>query len=89
MLRPAGSLRFFEHVRGDSVAVYCFQRLLDLTVWPLVAGGCHTSRDTEAAIVQAGFELERVQRVRWPGAFPTPTSKHILGIARRSRGDPE
>ena len=82
VLRPGGSLRFFEHVRADSLAVYWSQRLLDLTVWPLVAGGCHTSRDTEAAILRAGFDLERVERVRWPEGLPTPTSKHILGSAR-------
>ena len=83
VLRPGGSLRFLEHVRAESTAGYAVQRLLDATVWPLFAGGCHTSRDTEAAIVEAGFDVEGVEHVRWPEGFPTPASRHILGSARR------
>ena len=83
VLRPGGSLRFLEHVRFESAAGYAIQRLLDATVWPLFVGGCHTARDTEAAIVEAGFEVERVEHPRWPEGFPTPASRHILGSARR------
>ena len=82
VLRPGGVLRFFEHVRGESLPLRWVQRFLDATVWPVVAGGCHTSCDTEAAIRGAGFDIEWITRLRWPEGIPTPTSPHILGSAR-------
>ena len=85
VLRMGGSLRFLEHVRAESLPLRSVQRLLDATVWPLVAGGCHTGRDTAAAIEAAGFDLERVEHVLWPeSSVPAPTSPHIIGTARRS-----
>ena len=57
------------------------QRLLDRTFYPRVAGGCHLTRDTRAAIDRAGFTVQRSRR------FPFPPGKlglpHILGSARR------
>lgn len=82
VLRHGGELRFYEHVRPDSprkAAVW--QRLDDWNIWPRIAGGCHATRDTEAAIRDAGFEIERCRRFTFsggPGIVP-----HILGIARR------
>lgn len=66
VLRPGGELRFFEHVRADDRAMATTQQVLDRTVWPLVCGGCHTSRDTLAAIERAGFVVEEYRRVRMP-----------------------
>jgi hypothetical protein len=58
--------------------------MVDATVWPLLFGGCHTGRDTAAAIEAAGFRLERLDRFRFPDAGPpVPTSPHILGVAVR------
>ncbi len=31
-------------------------------VWKHVAGGCHLDRDTLAAVLEAGFEVRRVER---------------------------
>lgn len=90
VLRPGGQLRFFEHVRADTPGLERVQRLLDATVWPRIAGGCHTGRDTAAAIEQAGFAISRIDRLRFPDApVPFPTSPHILGVASRpaSGGD--
>jgi hypothetical protein len=43
-----------------------------------LAGGCHAARDTEAAIRDAGFTLERVRRFDIRGG---PVSvPHILGV---------
>lgn len=85
VLRPGGELRFFEHVRGATPGLARVQRVLDATIWPLTAGGCHTSRDTAAAIVDAGFTIEAIDRLRFPdGPVPTPTSPHVLGTARRA-----
>ncbi|MFD4941080.1 class I SAM-dependent methyltransferase [Streptomyces sp. NPDC058239] len=84
VLRPGGELRFFEHVRADDRAMAATQRALDRTVWPLVTGGCHTARDTLAAIERAGFTVETYRRVRMPDwGIRLPTSTCVLGVARR------
>src|SRR5947209_15819000 len=54
VIRPGGELRFYEHVVAQSQPAVAFQRLADLTFWPRVAGGCHLSRDTGAAVAAAG-----------------------------------
>jgi ubiquinone/menaquinone biosynthesis C-methylase UbiE len=84
VLRPGGELRFYEHVLSDRPALAFSQRAVDRTFWPRAFGGCHTARDTPAAIVNAGFEVED-QRRMWvdpiPIAFPVGT--HAIGTARR------
>jgi ubiquinone/menaquinone biosynthesis C-methylase UbiE len=84
VLRPGGELRFYEHVRADRTAVAVSQRAVDAVFWPRAFGGCHTARDTLAAIAAAGFEVEE-QRSMWvnpvPIAFPVAT--HAIGRARR------
>jgi ubiquinone/menaquinone biosynthesis C-methylase UbiE len=87
VLRPGGQLRFFEHVRADTAGLARVQRVLDATVWPTFAGGCHPDRDTRAAIEAAGFTIERIDRLRVPDTrIPMPASPHILGIATTSQG---
>lgn len=84
VLRPGGELRFFEHVRADDRVMAAVQHALDHTVWPLVTGGCHTARDTLAAIERAGFVVEAYRRVRMPDwGVRLPTSACVLGVARR------
>jgi len=84
VLRPGGRLYFFEHVRAGAAVPAGVQRALDATVWPAVGGGCHTSRDTEAAIRAAGFTMERLEHLRFPDSWlPMPTSPHVLGVAVR------
>ncbi|MCX4868641.1 class I SAM-dependent methyltransferase [Streptomyces sp. NBC_00257] len=84
VLRPGGELRFFEHVRADDRAMAAAQRVLDRTVWPLLTGGCHTGRDTLAAIERAGFVVETYRRVRMPECgIRLPMSTCVLGVARR------
>lgn len=83
VLRPGGELRFYEHVRSRSAAFARFQRVVDVG-WPIVGGGCHTSRDTGRAIERAGFEIESCERFEFkPGVLHTPVKPHILGTARR------
>lgn len=84
VVRPGGQLRFLEHVRGQTRALTTVQRLLDATFWPVVCGGCHTSRDTGTAIQQAGFAITDIEHVRFPDSRITlPTSPHIIGTALR------
>ena len=80
VVRPGGELRFYEHVVSPRRWEAVMQRGFDLTVYPLMTGGCHLSRDTGAAIARAGFEVESVRSVRF-GGLP-----HILGAATRRAG---
>jgi len=82
VVKPGGQLRFLEHVRADAPGLARVQRLLDATIWPRLAGGCHTGRDTTAAIDRSGFTIERIDRFRFPDAR-TPSSLHIVGTALR------
>ncbi len=81
VLRVPGEFRFLEHVRADTPGMVRVQRFMDATFWPHIAGGCHTGRDTAAAIQRAGYTIERLNRFRFP-ELRTPTSSHILGVAR-------
>lgn len=84
VLRPGGQLRFFEHVRAGTPGMRRVQRVLDATVWPLLVGGCHTGRDTLAAIEAAGFEPTSVDTFSFPESrIPSPASTHVLGTAER------
>ena len=85
VLRPGGRLHFWEHVRADGGALARAQGLLDRTVWPVLAGGCHPGRDTLAAIEAAGFTVQRLERFRFPETrLPSPTAPQVLGTAVRT-----
>jgi ubiquinone/menaquinone biosynthesis C-methylase UbiE len=84
VLRPGGRLRFFEHVRADSARMQRVQRTLDATVWPRLCGGCHTGRDTIAALTAAGFRVSDLERFTFPETrVPSPAAAHVLGTAVR------
>lgn len=84
VLRPGGELRFFEHGLAPGRALAAAQRAADRTVWPLLFGGCHTARDTLAAIEAAGFEMGMYRRLRIPEkGVQVPSSPCVLGVARR------
>ena len=81
VLRPAGELRFYEHVVASSRSGARAQRVADATFWPHIAGGCHMARDTRVAITAAGFEVMSYQRVHFEGRLPDALP-HVLGTAR-------
>jgi ubiquinone/menaquinone biosynthesis C-methylase UbiE len=84
VLRPGGRLRFLEHVRAASRGMVTEQRALDATIWPLLVGGCHTGRDTVAAVGEAGFRIDHLDRFSYPPSrLPLPTAAHVLGQATR------
>jgi SAM-dependent methyltransferase len=84
-IRPGGQLRFLEHVRADSPWLRRVQRVLDATVWPVLNGGCHTSRATLGAIEDAGFRIEQLDRVRLLEVpVPLPTTPVVRGVAFRT-----
>lgn len=86
VLRPGATLRFLEHTLAETRALRTVQRVADATLWPRLAGGCHTATDPVAAIVAAGFEILDSRRLRFPpGRFTQPSSPHVLGTARAPR----
>ena len=84
VLRPRGELRFYEHVLSHDPRIARTQHFVDRTFWPKAFGGCHTARDTPAAIEAAGFEIEQERRM-WVAPIPivVPVATHVLGTARR------
>lgn len=84
VLVAGGQLRFYEHVAAPAGSLLRgVQRFFDATLWPYVAGGCHTGRDTAAAIEAAGFVLDEVERFRFPERGPNPAAPHVRGRATR------
>ncbi|MER7416090.1 class I SAM-dependent methyltransferase [Micromonospora peucetia] len=84
VLRPGGQLRFFEHVRAQTPGLRRAQRLVDATVWPWFCGGCHTGRDTVAAIRAGGFTVTELDRFRFPDTgILGPAAPHVCGVAAR------
>jgi ubiquinone/menaquinone biosynthesis C-methylase UbiE len=82
VVRRGGELRYYEHVVADRPIAALLQRLADF-VWPRVAGGCHLSRDTGAALGRAGFTIESHDRFLFTPGGLVPPVPYILGIARR------
>ncbi|GAS90536.1 class I SAM-dependent methyltransferase [Mycolicibacterium brisbanense] len=83
VLRPGGQLRYLEHVASSGYKDR-LQRIADATVWPRLLGNCHTHRDTERTIVEAGFVIDGARR-EWvlPTWVPLPVSEWAIGRAAR------
>jgi ubiquinone/menaquinone biosynthesis C-methylase UbiE len=82
VLRRGGELRFYEHVRSRRRGFARWQRMIDAP-WSRLMGGCHTDRDTLAAIADAGFRLEHYRGFGFPpGAHVYPVVPRVLGLAR-------
>jgi SAM-dependent methyltransferase len=81
LLKPGGELRYFEHVASSGLRAR-LQKLADATLWPRMAGNCHTHRHTEQTIVDAGFRLSDSRR-EWvlPAWAPVPSSEVAIGRA--------
>jgi SAM-dependent methyltransferase len=83
LLKPGGELRYFEHVASSGARAW-LQRFADATLWPRMAGNCHTHRHTEQTIVDAGFTVSGARR-EWvvPAWVPVPTSEVAIGRAAK------
>jgi SAM-dependent methyltransferase len=83
VLAPEGELRFWEHVRSEHAAFRALQRAVDRLFWTRALGGCETTRDTGAAIREAGFRIVELERGFHSSSLLTITSApYVLGIAR-------
>jgi SAM-dependent methyltransferase len=83
LLRPGGQLRYLEHVAGTGGRAQ-LQKVADATLWPRIAGNCHTHRHTEETIVGAGFQVAGARR-EWtmPRWVPLPVAEFAIGRAVR------
>jgi SAM-dependent methyltransferase len=79
ILRPGGRFVFIEHVGAPAGPVRLAQRLVHRP-WRWVFEGCHTDRDTAAAIQAAGFASVEVSEFRLRSAF-VPIRTQIAGVA--------
>src|SRR6266700_972072 len=75
VLKTGGQLRFFEHVRSAHPLLGAFQDVIT-PVWSKAGGGCHLNRDTTAAIRDAGFEIEALDRFSYRPLQFTPPQAH-------------
>ncbi|WP_245238552.1 class I SAM-dependent methyltransferase [Streptomyces sp. MZ04] len=83
VLRPGGELRFYEHIRSGRPGLARTQRALDL-IWPLVTGGCHLARRTEAALAAHGLRITDARHFDLLVAGRvTPASPCVIGRAVR------
>ena len=80
VLKPGGKLYFIEHVVAKSNPGLVKWQKFFQPFWKFMCGNCQLTRDTERAIVEAGFTLESIERVQSTGG-PTVVSPTIKGIA--------
>lgn len=80
LLKPGGQMRYLEHV-AESGARGGLQKVADATIWPRLAGNCHTHRHTEETIAAAGFRLEGRREYTMPRWVPLPVSEVAIGRA--------
>ncbi len=80
VLRPEGRLIFMEHVAATEGTKRRRWQDLANPFWRKIAGNCHLNRETESAILAAGFEILEIKRESMRKAMPLvrPT---IRGIA--------
>lgn len=82
VLRPGGKLVFLEHVAAeDNPSRLLWQGRVE-RVWKHLAGNCHLTRRTGAAIRAAGFEVEHEVREDMRKASPLARAT-IRGVARK------
>ena len=79
VLKPGGTFVYLEHVGSDEPGRLAWQRRLE-PLWKVVACGCHLTRDTDATLRRAGFQLPNQTRESMRKAFAIvrPT---IRGVA--------
>jgi ubiquinone/menaquinone biosynthesis C-methylase UbiE len=82
VLRVGGNFLFMEHVAAQAGSSRRRWQNRINPLWRRVMGNCHLNRETEQAILAAGFEFTRIERESMRKVLPIvrPT---IRGIARK------
>ena len=82
--RPAHSVRANHSIRRHTRPAPR-TATFDATIGPTLGGGCHTSRDTAAAIQATGFTIDHLDPFRFPDTRLTmPATPHLRGTATRN-----
>ena len=82
VLKPGGRFVFLEHVAAEpGTARRRWQNLLN-PLWRKVAGNCHLNRETESAILAAGFNILDIKRESMCKA-PSLVKPTIRGLAEK------
>ena len=79
VLRPGGTLRFYEHVRSDDAALAARQDRW-CRPWRWFGRGCHPNRETIGLIERSGFRVRERTDVPLAGV-PSIVRPHVLGVA--------
>ncbi|MGH2479627.1 MAG: class I SAM-dependent methyltransferase [Ktedonobacteraceae bacterium] len=58
VLKPGGALLMVEHVRARGAIAATMQNIIT-PITQLMAGNCHWNRETEKAVIEAGFKIEQ------------------------------
>jgi len=69
VLRPGGRFHFLEHGLSPEASVATWQRRIE-PVQKRLADGCHLTRDPTQLVIDAGFEIERVESRHASGPKP-------------------
>ncbi|MDL9936055.1 class I SAM-dependent methyltransferase [Gordonia sp. ABSL1-1] len=80
VVKPGGVVGFLEHGAAPDESVARWQHRLE-PIQRRVAGGCHLTRDTRAALTDAGFEVDEIDRFYQRGV-PRPFGYLSVGVAR-------
>lgn len=80
VLKPEGQVIFVEHGRSSDARVAAWQNRLN-PLWNRIGGGCNLNRQIDDLILEAGFQITRLERGYAPG--PKPLAYLYRGLARR------
>lgn len=91
VLRPGGTFLFLEHVAAEGAPRRLRWQARVEPIWRRLAGDCHLTRRTEAAIARAGLTIESLTKESMRRALPIVRST-IRGVAtkpsERAEGGP-
>jgi ubiquinone/menaquinone biosynthesis C-methylase UbiE len=82
VVRPGGTLRFYEHVRAEDPSLARWQDRL-ARPWRWIGRGCRANQETVNLIDRGVFKIRDLDRFSLQAAPPL-TRPHILGVAERA-----
>lgn len=78
VLKPNGKLLLIEHVRSDDDQFLRLQQYVLDPLQQVLADGCHLTRDTQGALVAAGFDTSPLDRFQVQGM--SLIAPHVGGL---------
>ena len=82
LLKPGAPLYLAEHIVAEGKALRAVQRTLR-PAWKACLGGCDPAHDPRPALVEAGFDVSALTRVRLD--MPVVVRPGLVGVARSAR----